>query len=84
MLSMYSERSELFTAATGSLLTRVLPLFLLSGESATAAPRPNSEYRFYLSGFHQSSPLPLPLISLILSLFLSTLYITSLCCFVPD
>lgn len=80
--SMYSQRSELFTAATGSLLTRVLPLFLLSGESATAAPRPNSEYRLYWSGFHQSSPLPLPLISLILfsSPFYSLYYILVLLC----
>ena len=50
--------SRLFPAAVGSLLT--VPL-LLSGES-TVAPQPQSEYRFYLSGFYPSSPLPRPLI----------------------
>lgn len=46
----------------GLFLLLCFPL-LLSGESATAAPQPNSEYRFCLSGFYESSPLPRPFIS---------------------
>lgn len=41
----------------GLFLLLCFPL-LLSGESATVAPQPNSEYRFCLSGFYESSPLP--------------------------
>ena len=47
------------------LLLTIVPFlyFCLSGESATAAPQPNSEYRQLILLLPSSSPLPLPLIS---------------------
>lgn len=71
------------SAAVASPLTGLLFFLLLSGESATVAPRPNSECRFCLSGFYQSSPLPPLLISNLVP-FPQTLYIKSVCCDLPN